>query len=86
MGSKMSPVLDDIVMKKWEEENIDKERRIRRFTRYVDDSLGIWRGEKRELEEKMKELEDNEKGIEIKLEIEKDNSINFLDSKLIITK
>ena len=44
-------------MKKWEEAKINKERRIRKFTRYMDDSMGIWREEKKELEEIMKELE-----------------------------
>ena len=82
MGSKMSPVLAEIVMKGWEEDIIDKERKIRKFGRYVDDSLGIWKGRKTELEEKGKEMEDTEKGIKLKLEVENEGKSTFLDIKL----
>ena len=37
-------------MKRWEKEKIDTEIRIRKFRRYVDDSIGIWKGKKDELE------------------------------------
>ena len=78
----MSPVLAEIVMKGWEEDIIDKERKIRKFGRYVDDSLGIWKGRKTELEEKVKEMEDTEKGIKLKLEVENEGKSTFLDIKL----
>lgn len=45
IGSRMSPVLPEIMKKRWEEEN------IRKFGRYVDGSLGIWKGKREELEE-----------------------------------
>ena len=57
-GSKMNPVLAEIIMKGWEEENIDKERKILKFGRYVDDSRDKWKGKKTELEEKVKEMQD----------------------------
>ena len=33
MGSRMSPVLAEIIMKIWEKEKIDEETRIRKFRR-----------------------------------------------------
>ena len=42
--SRMSPLLAEILMKRWEKEKIESERRIRNFKRYVDDSIGIWGG------------------------------------------
>ena len=44
---------------------VDKVKNIRKFGRYVDESLGIWNGKKNELEEKFKELEDKSKGIKL---------------------
>ena len=49
----------------------DTEIRIRKFRRYVDDSIGIWKGRKDKLEKRVKEIEDEEKGIKLKLEMEK---------------
>ena len=60
-----SPVLAEIIMKSWEEENVETDKRIRKFERYVNDSLGVWRGSKIELEEKVKKMEDKEKGIKL---------------------
>ena len=54
IGSKMSPVLAELIMKRWENENVENEERIRQYGRYVDDSLGVWKGSKNELEEKVK--------------------------------
>ena len=54
-------------MKRWENENVEIEERIRQYGRYVDDSLGVWKGSKKELEEKVKKMEDKEKGIKLKL-------------------
>ena len=47
IGSRMSPVLAEILMKRWKREKIYTEIRIRKFRRYVDDSIGIWKGKKR---------------------------------------
>ena len=82
IGSIMSPVLAEIIMKRWEKEKIEGERRIRNFRRYVDNSIGIWRGGKDTLEERVKEMEDEKKGIQLKLEVEKDKKITFLDIEL----
>ena len=49
IGSKMSPVLAEILMKKWEKEKRDEEHRIRTFKRYVEDNIGIWRGRKEDM-------------------------------------
>ena len=82
MGSKMSPALAKIIMKGREEEKIDKERKIRKFGRYVDDSLGIWKEEKNRIGRKVDEMEEKGKGIELKLEEENEEKITFLDIKL----
>ena len=109
IGSRMSPVLAEILMKRWEKEKIDTEIRIRKFRRYVDDSIGIWKGEKEKidteirirkfrryvddsigiwkggkdiLEEKVKEMEDERKSIKLKLEVEKERRITFLDIEI----
>ena len=48
-------------MKSWEEENVETDKRIRKFGRYVDNSLGGWRGSKMELKEQVNKMEDKEK-------------------------
>ena len=77
----MSPVLAELIMKRWENENVENEERIRQYGRYVDDSLGVRKGSKNELEEKVK-MEDREKGIKLKLEIEEKGKITFLEVKI----
>ena len=54
----MSPVLSEVIMKRWENENVENEKRIRKYGIYVDDSLGVWKGVKNELEEKVNKMED----------------------------
>ena len=66
IGSRMSPVLAEIMMKRWEEEKVEGEKRIGNFRRYVDDRIGIRKGKREELEEKVKSIEDEEKGIKLK--------------------
>ena len=53
MGSKMSPILTEIVMRKWEEEEVEGENKIIKFVMYVDDILGVWRGDRTELIDKI---------------------------------
>ena len=77
----MSPVLAEI-MKKWVEEKFDEENRIRNFKRYADDSIDIWRGKREYLERKVKSMEDNKKGIKLKLEFEENSKITFLDVEI----
>ena len=68
MGSKMSPILAEIVTRKWEEEKVEGGKIII-FVRYVDDILGVWRGDRTELNDKIKSMEDEENGIKLILEI-----------------
>ena len=77
IGSRMSPVLAEILMKKWEKEKIDEEHRIRKFKRYVDDSIEIWRARKEDLERKVRSMEDSRKAIKLKLEVEEKRKIVF---------
>ena len=70
IGSKMSLVFAEILMKKWEKEKRDEEHRIRTFKRYVEDNIGIWRGRKEDLERKVRSMEDIRKGIKLKMEVE----------------
>ena len=48
----------------------------------MDDSIGIWKGGKDILEEKVKEMENEKKGIKLKLEVEKERRITFLDIEI----
>jgi hypothetical protein len=65
-----------------ERKKIDEEHRIRKFKRYVDDSIGIWRGRKEDLERKVRSMEDSRKGIKLKLEVEEKRKIVFLDVEI----
>jgi len=83
IGSKLSPVLAEIVMNEWEKKvRLKGGDKLVFFSRYVDDCLGIWKGTKRQLEKFVKEIEDREKGIELELEVEKDDTIVFLDMRI----
>ena len=44
IGSKMSPILAEIMMKFRKKRRINEEERIRNFIRYADDSFRIWKG------------------------------------------
>jgi hypothetical protein len=78
----MSPMLAKIVKRKWEEEKVEGENKVIKFVRYVDDILGVWRGDRTVLNNKIRSMEDEEKGIKLKLEIGKEGNITFLDLKL----
>ena len=52
------------------------------FKRYVDDSIGIWRGRREELESKVRSMEDSRKGIKLKFEVEEKRKIIFLDVEI----
>ena len=67
MGSKMSPVLAELIMKDWEGEDIENKERII----YMDNSIGIWRGEEDELKEEINQMEVKKKDIQFELEVEK---------------
>ena len=82
IGSRMIPILAEILMKRWEKEKVEDEGRIRNLKRYVDDSIGICKGKREELEEKVKTMEDGKKGIKLKFEVEEKGRIAFLDVEL----
>ena len=65
-----------------EEEKIDKEGRIRKFMRYMDDSTEKWVGKEEELKKKLKDIEDKKKGIQLELDIEEEGRIMFLDIEI----
>ena len=54
IGKRISPTLAEIIIKRWKEENVDGEIRIRKSKRYVDDRKG-----------KIDELEKEVKGMEV---------------------
>ena len=78
----MSPILAEIVMRKWEQEKVEGENKIIKFVSYIDDILGVLNSDRTELNDKINSMEDEEKGIKLELEIEKEGSITFLDLKL----
>ena len=57
----MSPMLAKIVKRKWEGEKVEGENKVIKFVRYVDDILGVWRGDRTELNNKIKSKEDEKK-------------------------
>ena len=56
-------------MRKWEEEKVEGENKIVKFVWYVDDILGVWRGDRTELNDKIKSMEE-------------EGNITFLNLKL----
>ena len=51
IGSRMSPVQAEIMMKRYEEEKLEDGGIIRKFKKYENTSLGIWKGKREDLEE-----------------------------------
>lgn len=86
IGSKLSPVLAEIVIRKWEKK-AKKEggRKLEFFCHYVDDVLGNWRGTLRELSLFQKKLDCPEMGIETEKVVESDGKIQFLDVEIVKT-
>ena len=46
--------------------------RVRNFRRYIEGSIGIWKGKREQMEEKVKSMEDKKKGIKLKLDVEEE--------------
>lgn len=46
--------------------------------RYMD-RIGIWEGKEEELQEKLKDIEDKKKGLQLEWEVEKEERIIFLN-------
>ena len=49
---------------------IDEKGWIRKFRRYVGDSIGIWRERREDFETKVRSMEDSKNGIKLKVEVE----------------
>ena len=80
MGLNMSPILTELKIRKWEEEKLKKkQKRIKQFSRYVQGSIGIYRGIQEELKEEVKKIEESQKGIQLGVEEVKEGKIRFLN-------
>ena len=58
-------------------EKENKQQRVRKFFRQVDDSMRIWKGK-----EGVKKMEDRKKGILLDREVEKEKKIEFLSMEI----
>jgi Reverse transcriptase (RNA-dependent DNA polymerase) len=86
MGSPLSPLMAEIFMNSFEIKilkDIDKERRIKKWIRYVDDILIVWEGEVNEFKKFTEQLNNIEKTIKFQEEIG-GLEINFLDINIKI--
>lgn len=84
IGSKLSPVLAEIVVRKWEERAKEEGgRNLDLWCHYVDDILGNWRGTVRELKIFQKKLNCPEMGIDTELVLEEGGILQFLDIEII---
>lgn len=86
MGSQLSPLLsnifmDDIENKIFNNLNINRNKIIF-WKRYVDDVLCIWKGTPIEIKQFLEQINNIHKNIKFTMEMEIDNSINFLDLKI----
>ncbi|XP_052746613.1 uncharacterized protein LOC128199716 [Bicyclus anynana] len=79
MGSPLSPLMADIFMDDFENKNIVKNNHILYYYRYVDDIIICWTGTDRQLDVFVDKLNNLHPKIKFKLEIEQNNSLNFLD-------
>jgi hypothetical protein len=87
IGSCISPVMANIVMNEWEKSVIEKgKENLLVFCRYVDDCFGIWKGTRRQLDNFINEINDEEKGIKLEKEIEDEGGLNFLDLRIVRTE
>lgn len=84
MGSPLSPLMADIFMDNFENKYLIHDRNILYYYRYVDDILICWTGTNRQLDLFLNKINNIHPKIKFKLELEQNNSINFLD--LTITK
>lgn len=84
MGSPLSPLMAEIFMDNFENRYFTGNNNILYYYRYVDDILICWTGTRQELESFYSFVNNLHPKIKFKLEVEVDNSINFLD--LTITR
>jgi hypothetical protein len=84
IGSCISPVMADLVMNEWEKLVIEKGKdKLLAFCRYVDDCFGVWKGTREQLEGFINDIDDEERGIKLEKEIEKNGVLNFLDLSIV---
>jgi hypothetical protein len=85
MGSPLSPLLADIFMDNFEKRIFSEDKfkqskqNIVYWFRYVDDIICLWKGTNRQLDNFFKQLNSTHKNIKFKMELEENQSINFLD-------
>jgi hypothetical protein len=82
MGSPLSPLLADIFLNELENRifSVSKFRNnVQFWYRYVDDVVCLWTGSTRQLDMFLKEINTLNKSIQFTMEIEANNSLNFLD-------
>ena len=84
MGSPLSPLMADVFMDEFERTHIVGNSNIIYYYRYVDDIIICWTGSRQELLDFVQNLNNCHNKIKFKLELEQNNSINFLD--LTITR
>ncbi|XP_023210921.1 uncharacterized protein LOC111613804 [Centruroides sculpturatus] len=86
MGSPISGLLCDLVVRKLEEKVLRSfEREIVFYKRYVDDLFIIWRNN-REITSFIDRINDNEEGLSLKLEQKSSMMVHFLDINIIFSK
>lgn len=84
MGSPLSPLMAELFMDNFECKYIVNEPNILFYYRYVDDVIICWKGTVRQIHSFVNRLNTIHSKIKFKLELESDQSLNFLD--LTITR
>ncbi|XP_023211864.1 uncharacterized protein LOC111614730 [Centruroides sculpturatus] len=86
MGSPISGLLCELVVRRLEEKVLKSfEREIVYYKKYVDDLFIIWRNN-REITSFMDRINDNDKGLSLKLEQKSSIMVHFLDINIIFSK
>ncbi|XP_046393594.1 uncharacterized protein LOC124161325 [Ischnura elegans] len=85
MGSPLSPVVANLFMEKFEKEALEScEKKPKLWLRYVDDTFVIWPHGVQELQVFLRHLNSQHHGIQFTMDMEKEQSLNFLD--VLVTK
>ncbi|XP_046394995.1 uncharacterized protein LOC124162486 [Ischnura elegans] len=85
MGSPLSPVEANLFVEKFEKEALEScEKKPKLWLRYVDDTFVIWPHGVQELQVFLRHLNSQLHGIQFTMDMEKEQSLNFLD--VLVTK
>ena len=57
MGLKVSLILTELTTRDWERGKIETKKRIRKCLRYLENSIGFWRGNEEKLKDEIKKME-----------------------------